>query len=478
MLTKQKPSPLKMTASESMSIAPESEFGVVGSAREWDYVANIGHAGHEEHEALEAETEAGMRHSAEAACVEIPPHIFHRYVELFDAAEKLVVIGLTLRSADDLADLGEQDIHGAHGAVIFVELHIECLDFLRIVGEDHGLLEMLLNEVALMLALQVGTPVNREVKLLAGCLKDLDTLGVGEAHELVFDNELQTVDKLGIVHLGKEVDIILAVFQSVADTVFDEVFGKVHIVGDVEESYFGLDHPELRQVARSVGVFCTESRTEGIDSTEGRSTKLAFKLTAHGQCRGLAEEVGRVVDLSIFVAGRIVDIEGRYLEHGTCTLTVARRDERSIEIEETTLLEELVDGEGKSAAYTEHRAEGVGAGTQVSLLAQELKRVAFLLKRIGLRIGRSEHFEGLGLNLDGLTLALAIYKAPGDVDARTCGDRTKIIFTEEIHVEHDLHVADGGTIVEGHKLNMLVSAAGTDPAHHAHLGVDKRRVVE
>ncbi len=127
---------------------------------EGDYVADVCHAGNEEHQTLESEAEARVGHSAEAAGVEVPPHIFHRYIEFFDTSEEFVVVGFALATADDFTDFGEEYVHGANGAAVVVLLHIEGLDILGIVGEDNGLAEVLLYQVALVLALEVDAPFN------------------------------------------------------------------------------------------------------------------------------------------------------------------------------------------------------------------------------------------------------------------------------------------------------------------------------
>ena len=138
-----------------------------------------------------------MRHCAEAAGVEIPPHVLHGNVKLFDACKQLVVIGLTLRAADDFANHGEEHVHGAYGAAVFVLLHIESLDFLGIVGKYHRALEVLFDEETLMLALKVDTPLYGELELFARSLEYLDAFGVGQTDEIVVENEFKTLYKLG-----------------------------------------------------------------------------------------------------------------------------------------------------------------------------------------------------------------------------------------------------------------------------------------
>ena len=84
------------------------ELAVTRSAWERNDVADIGHTSHEQHKALEAESETRVRHSAETASVKIPPHILHRDVEFLDALAQLLIALLTLRTTDNLSDFREQ----------------------------------------------------------------------------------------------------------------------------------------------------------------------------------------------------------------------------------------------------------------------------------------------------------------------------------------------------------------------------------
>ena len=53
---------------------------------------------------------------------------------------------------------GTRQIHGRDGFAVGVELHIERLDLLRVIGDKDRALEDLLGEVALMLGLQIAAP--------------------------------------------------------------------------------------------------------------------------------------------------------------------------------------------------------------------------------------------------------------------------------------------------------------------------------
>ena len=54
-----------------------------------------------------------------------------------------------------------------------------------------------------------------------------------------------------------------------------------------------LDHPELGEVARCVGILRTERGPERVDRAEGAGIVLAVELARDGEVRGLAKEVLR-----------------------------------------------------------------------------------------------------------------------------------------------------------------------------------------
>ena len=64
---------------------------------------------------------------------------------------------------------------------------------------------------------------------------------------------------------------------------FEERLGQVHVVGQVVEGHLRLDHPELGQVARGVGVLGAEGRAEGVDLAQGAGEDLRLELAADGQ---------------------------------------------------------------------------------------------------------------------------------------------------------------------------------------------------
>ena len=145
---------------------------------------------------------------------------------------------------------------------------------------------MLLDEETLVLAGEVHTPAYGELKLVTvgdSLFEYLDTLGVRQTHKLFGHNRMEALQESLVYHLVEELEVVLAVLERPVDAVLDEVFLEVHQVGEVDERHLGLYHPELSQVAWSVGVFGTEGGTEGVDGTQGSGTELTLELSAHGE---------------------------------------------------------------------------------------------------------------------------------------------------------------------------------------------------
>src|SRR5579871_4013999 len=103
-----------------LSSAP-LELAVLGRAREGDDVADVGHAGGEQDQALEAEAEAGVLGGAVLAQLEVPPVVLDLEAEALHARLEHVVPLLALTAADDLPELRHQDVHRAHRLAVVVE---------------------------------------------------------------------------------------------------------------------------------------------------------------------------------------------------------------------------------------------------------------------------------------------------------------------------------------------------------------------
>ena len=211
------------------------ELSVIRSTWERYYIANVLHTCHEEDKALESETETCVWTATETAGVKIPFHILHWNVTFLDFVQKLVITFLTNRTTDNLTNLWEENVSSLYGwshlltikhRILLVYLHIESLDSLWIVGHDDRLLEVLLNEEALVLGSKVVAPVARELEFLAildGLLQDLDALGVRQMHEAVLQHTFETLDERGVDEFVEELKLLAAVVESPAYAMLDEV---------------------------------------------------------------------------------------------------------------------------------------------------------------------------------------------------------------------------------------------------------------
>jgi hypothetical protein len=124
-------------------------------------------------------------------------------------------------------------------------------------------------------------------------------------------------------------------------------------------------------------------------------------LAADGQVGLAAKEILAEIDAVLFIAGRVLQIQGGDAEHLAGPLAVAAGDDRRVHIDEAALLQEAVDGVGQQAPDPENGHEGVGARPQMGDGAQELEGVAFFLQRV-IERGEADRFDGRGFQLEGL----------------------------------------------------------------------------
>ena len=200
--------------------------------------------------------------------VQIESVIFLSKSQLFHTAKQFLVVVLTLTSADDLSDARNQTVHSGNGLVVIVQLHVERFDLLRIIGNENRSLEDLLGQITLMLGLQIASPVYFVIEFVVVFLQKLDSLGVGYTAELRIYDMVQTLDQSLVHETVEELHFFRCMLHNVADDIFQHCLSKLHIVLQISESDFRLDHPELCCMAGGVGIFCTEGRSKGVDIAE------------------------------------------------------------------------------------------------------------------------------------------------------------------------------------------------------------------
>ena len=135
------------------------------------------------------------------------------YSRLGHPALQYVPPFFTLAASDELADARHQDVHRPDGLSVVVHAHVEGLDSLGIVRDDHRLLYFLLGQVAFVLRLEISAPGDRVFKILARFLQQSHRLGVGDALELRVGDAFQGGDDAFIVPLVEEFHVFPAVLQ-------------------------------------------------------------------------------------------------------------------------------------------------------------------------------------------------------------------------------------------------------------------------
>ena len=329
-----------------------------------------------------------------------------------------------------------------------------------------------------MLGLKIAAPEDLVVELVVVLLEKLHSLGVGHVAEFTRHDVVEPVKKALVDKLVEERHFFRRILENIRDHELDHVLGHAHIVRQVRERHFGLDHPELGGVARGVGIFGAEGRAEGVDIAESLCEGLTVQLTGHGQIRLLAEEVFGIVDRAIFESGRVIEVERRHLEHFAGTFTVRACDERRVDIDEAALLEELVDGVGDDAAHAEDGLEGVRSRAQMRKCPQKLHGVALGLDReIGGRRALNRNFARLNfkrlLGIRRHDQRTGYDHSGADVQLR---DLLKVC---ELRAEDNLHLRKIRAVGEVDEAEILAGAQIAHPAADLYgLAVKAFRVFE
>ncbi len=246
-------------------------------------------------------------------------------------------------------------------------------------------------------------------------------------------------------------------------------------VRQFRERDFRLDVPELGDVALGVGLLCPEGRAEGVDLAEGHRGHFAFELAGDGEARLLAEEVVGIVVVGVVVVGLCAKGLRGHLEHFAGAFRVRTGDERRVHIDITILLEVLMDGSREDGAHVEYRVEGVRAQTDVRHGAQELERMALLLKRV-VRGAVAEEFDLGRVDLHAAFLVDGgRHDRAGHAkrDAKAQELRQCIALREFGFIDDDLDVLERGAVVEFGERHGLGVARCTDPAADGDLLADE-----
>ena len=171
-------------------------------------------------------------------------------------------------------DLGDEDIHCAHGLIVVVFAHVESFEGDGIVVDDHWTV-VVFGDVFLMLRVQVHSPgyyilvflfiLGEHHVLVFHCLaQEVDGLGVRDPFEGLLDQRLKERNQVRFYAFHEELQIVSAVGEDEVDQEPDVVLRERHQVVKIRETDFRLDHPEFRKVPRCVRDFSPERWTKRI----------------------------------------------------------------------------------------------------------------------------------------------------------------------------------------------------------------------
>ena len=224
-------------------------------------------------------------------------------MEFLDARGEYVQPLLALAAAAQFAHARHQQVGGGHGLAVVVHAHVEGLDLLGIVGDEHRAAKVLLGQVALVFGLQIAAPEHGVLELLAALCEDIHSLGVADAGKVGVAHALQAGDEALVHEVVQELQFRLRLFQHGGEDVLDHLLLQVHVLLEGGEGDLRLDHPELCGVAGGVGLLSPEGGTEGVDVAEGHGEGLAVELAGDGEVGGLVEEILAKVHLAVLGAG-------------------------------------------------------------------------------------------------------------------------------------------------------------------------------
>lgn len=177
------------------------------------------------------------------------------------------------------------------------------------------------------------------------------------------------------------------------------------------------------------------------------------------------EEVLAVVDIAVLIFGRGRRIKGRYPEHLARSLRIVARDDGRVQVIEVAVVVVFVGREGQRVPQAEDGAEGVRPHPELSVLAQELHRLALGLEWVSAQVGGTVNRDFFGDYLNGLACALAFDQFAGYANTGVEADGADGLLVKVLPVHDHLQRFGAGAVVEYHE---PVAAPGADPAHYGY----------
>ena len=139
-----------------------------------------------------------------------------------------------------------------------------------------------------------------------------------------------------------------------------------------------------------------------------------------------------------------------------------------MEVVKTSFVEKRVYGVCHLMSHAEYGSERIGTGAQMGDFPKEFHRMAFLLQRVGHGIGRTVHFEGLGLYLSVLAFSLRFDQSACYADAGSGRNRLQGLFVEFVEIDDNLYILYCRSVVESDKTYLFVASACAYPPFNFH----------
>ena len=140
------------------------------------------------------------------------------------------------------------------------------------------------------------------------------------------------------------------------------------------------------------------------------------------------------------------------------------------------LVEIAVDGHSHVMANAEYGSKGVGAETQVGILAHIFEALPFLLHRIVTR-AKTVDLYLFALDFGSLSGTLTLHQRAHNAQASTGGDALEQVGIHQGGIDNYLYILDCRTVVESDEINGFTTAMGTHPSFHidifSKIGADK-----
>ena len=405
-----------------------------------------------------------MRASAELPQIHIPVHGFLADPQLIHPRRKPLVPVLSLAAAHQLAGAGHQQIHRRHGLPVVVLVHVEGLDLLRPVIDEHRAVEIFLGQILFVLLGRILAVLRLELELVSvfhGLPQDRDGLLMGHPGAGAFRQRGQLVDQPAAGELVQEFQLIRAFLEHGPDDILQEILLDIHQLVEVAEGDFRLNHPEFRRVGFRVAVLRPEGRPEGIDLPERHGEGLALQLSADRQRGLLPEEI--LAEVRLLAQG-----QGRHGEGVPGALRIIGGDQGRMDVHISPVLEIGVDRHGRHAADAEHRLEQPRSRPQVGDLPQEFEGVLLGLQRIILRAVPFQ-LDSQRLDLRRLRIPVAGHHLPGHAHGAADVEALDLLEIRDIVIVDHLGILKAGSVEKVDEPHVLLLPVVADPSLQGNL---------